>query len=91
MNDLLERLQNVFRSAFDDEGLVLENATTAHDIEGWDSMMHINLIIGIEKCFHIKFATAEISALKGEGQNIGTLVRLIERKLDRGRSQGTAV
>lgn len=76
-------LQDVFRQVFGDDEIVLRDTTTADDIDGWDSMMHINLIIAIEKRFGVKFATAEISRMKGEDQNVGTLVQLLEHKLSR--------
>jgi len=54
---------------------------TADDISGWDSLAHINLIVTMEKRFKIKFATAEISKLKEDGQNIGTFMSLVNKKL----------
>jgi acyl carrier protein len=81
MNELAEDLQSVFREVFDDESLVLTGNMTATDIDGWDSLMNINLIIALEARFGIKFATAEISGLKAKGQNIGTLLKLVASKI----------
>jgi acyl carrier protein len=81
MNELAKDLQDVFREVFDDESIVLKVSMTAMDIEGWDSLMNINLIIALEERFGIKFATAEISGLKAKGQNIGTLLKLIASKM----------
>jgi acyl carrier protein len=53
---------------------------TADDIPDWDSLGNINLIIGIEESFGVKFATAEISMLKEKGQNVGSLMRLVASK-----------
>jgi acyl carrier protein len=86
MDDLYDDLQRVFRTVFDDDGLVLHDAMTAQDVDGWDSMRHIHLIIAIEHLFKIKFANAEISGLNGDDQNIGTLRSLIARKLGRGEN-----
>ena len=83
MNDLLEPLQDVFRDVFDDDELIVAEETTAADVDGWDSLMHINLIIAVEKRFGIAFATAEISNLKGIDQNVGTFRQLIANKLER--------
>lgn len=80
-SSVLEQMQSVFRSVFGDDELTLRDEMTADDIEGWDSMAHINLIIALEKHFKIKFATAEISGLKADGQNIGTFAALVGRKL----------
>ena len=81
MEQLRLDMQQVFREVFDDEHLELEDSMTAEHIQGWDSLMHINLIIAVEKRFRIKFATAEIAALKGDDQNVGTFVHLVARKL----------
>jgi acyl carrier protein len=80
MSNTLTELQDVFRQVFDDEDIELTESTTADDIDGWDSMMHINLIIAIEKRFGVKFAAAEIASMKAEGQNLGGLLQLLEKK-----------
>lgn len=87
MNDLQEQLQDVFRDVFDDDEIVLTSDVSAKDIEGWDSLQHINLVIAIERRFKVKFATAEISRLKEPDQNVGTLIRLIGQKLPGPRSE----
>ena len=56
------------------------DATTAADVDGWDSMAHINLIVAIEKKFGVKFTAADIASMRGEGQNVGRLVELIATK-----------
>ena len=81
MAELRDRIQEIFRDIFEDDDLVLRDSMTAHDLEGWDSLAHINLIIAVESELGIRFATAEISALKGPAQNVGTFVNLIETKL----------
>jgi acyl carrier protein len=81
MTDLLDRLQTVFRDVFDDDAIALQDSMTADDIEGWDSLMHINLIIAVEKRFGVRFAAAEIAGLKTEGQNIGTFTALLASKI----------
>ena len=80
MDPIRSELQDVFRQVFGDDDIVIQDTTTADDIDGWDSMMHINLIIALEKRFRVKFAAAEIAGLKSEGQNVGGLVQLLERK-----------
>lgn len=84
MNDLHETLESVFRNVFGDDSLVLRDEMSADDIEGWDSLMHVDLVIALERRFRIKFATAEIARLKAKGQNVGSLIALISRKLDGG-------
>lgn len=80
-DDVFPRLQAVLREVFGDDTLVVSDATTADDVDGWDSLMHVNIVIAIEKRFGVKFAAAEIAALKGEGQNLGTFRALLTKKL----------
>ncbi len=74
---LLEQIQKIFRDVLDDEEIVLEPATTADDVEGWDSLTHIQLIVAIEKHFKIKFTSKEILSWK----NVGELVDCLASKL----------
>jgi acyl carrier protein len=80
MEEIRKQVEDVFREVFDDADLSLRNEMTADNIDGWDSLRHIDVIIAIEKRLHVKFATAEISRLKDEGSNIGTLLELVARK-----------
>lgn len=80
MENLRNDIQDVFRAVFEDEQLVLRDDMTAANVEGWDSLTHINLIIAIEKKLGIRFATAEISRLNDQGQNVGTMLEMIKRK-----------
>ena len=80
MSDLQEQLEAVFADVFG-RTIPLSDELSAKDVEDWDSLQHINLIVAIEKRFRIRFATAEISSLKGDDQTVGTLLRLLERKL----------
>jgi acyl carrier protein len=79
MNDVHTRLTAIFRDVFDDESLVLRDDLTAEDVENWDSLTHINLIVAIEKEFRIRFTTAEVSGLK----NVGELEALAAAKVNR--------
>lgn len=80
MADVRAVLQEVFRQVFDDPTIVLRDEMTAADVEGWDSVTHIDLLIAVEKALGIRFATAEMSRLKEPDQNIGSFIRLIESK-----------
>ncbi|MCX4249597.1 MAG: acyl carrier protein [Bacilli bacterium] len=71
--ELLERLTNVFRSVFDDEEINITESTTAADIEDWDSLEHINLLVAVEQEFNIKFNMNEVSNMK----NVGEMVDII--------------
>lgn len=76
-NEIYEKLNTVFQDVFDDESIEVNDATTANDIEDWDSLEHINLVVAVEKCFNIKFNMGEVAALK----NVGEMVDLIEKKI----------
>jgi acyl carrier protein len=76
-------LQAVFRRVFDDDELVISDATTATDVDGWDSMAHVNLIIAIEKRFGVNFTGADLATMRGPGQTVGNLVGLIAAKTDK--------
>jgi acyl carrier protein len=80
MSALLEEVNAVVRDVFADDAITLSETSTAGDVDGWDSLMHLNVIIALEKRFKIRFSTAEISDLKEEGKNIGTLLDLIAAK-----------
>jgi acyl carrier protein len=81
---LQSELQEVFREVFDDDSLAVSESTSAADIDGWDSMAHINLIIAIEKQFRVKFAAAEIAALGRRGQTVGNMIQLLQTKMNQG-------
>jgi acyl carrier protein len=75
-DQLRSRVTGTFRNVFGDSNLVISDGMTAQDVEQWDSLTHINLIVAIEREFRIKFTTGEVSNLK----NVGELVSLIQRK-----------
>lgn len=77
MAETKEKLERVFRDVFDKRDLKIFDSMTANDIEEWDSLMHINLIIAIEKEFSIKFTVTELAQLR----DVGDTIRLIEKKL----------
>ena len=70
---LRERLTEVFREVFDDETLELSDATTARDVDGWDSLQHITLILAVEREFSIRVTAAEAGLLA----NVGELLALV--------------
>ncbi len=76
MENRLERLNQVFRDVFDDDELNITRQTTAKDVEGWDSLMHVTLVVNVEKAFKVKFSSSEVAAL----QNVGELLDLINAR-----------
>lgn len=66
--EVYEKLNEVFRDIFDDENISVNDATTADDIEDWDSLEHINLVVAVEKKFNIKFNMGEVNGFKNVGE-----------------------
>jgi acyl carrier protein len=72
-----ETLNQIFCMVFDDDTIQIHPATTANDIDGWDSLSHVNLITTIEARFNIRFTQKELL----KQRNVGDLMVDIERKL----------
>ena len=77
MSDFEDRVQDVFREVFDKEDLVIYNEMQAKDVEGWDSLTHITLIMTIEDTFKIKFTTREVMGF----QNVGEMLNCLRGKI----------
>lgn len=71
--EILEKLTAIFKDELDNDDLVLTNETTAEDIEEWDSLSHIQLIVAIEKAFKIRFTSSEIQSWNNVGEMISSL------------------
>lgn len=72
-DEVYEKLNEVFQDIFDDDMITVTDATCADDIEGWDSLEHINLIAAVEQEFGIKFNMGQIVSMK----NVGEMVDII--------------
>jgi acyl carrier protein len=75
-DEILARLTEIFRKTFDDDRLTVTHDMTAADVEAWDSLSHINLILAVERAFEIRLTTREVRAMK----NVGDFVGLIAKK-----------
>lgn len=75
--EVFERINEVFRDVFEDDDITVTDATTADDIDGWDSLEHINLVNAIEQEFDIKFTMGQIVSMK----NVGEMADIIISKL----------
>ena len=74
---IYQRLTEIFRDVFDEDSIEVTPKLSADDVDGWDSLTHIRLILTIEKAFKIKFSTSEIGKL----EKVGDLVALIQGKV----------
>ena len=76
-DEIFDKLNEIFREYFDDETIELQEETTAEDIEDWDSLEHINLIVTIENEFGMKFTMGEVTTMK----NVGAMVDIIADRI----------
>lgn len=74
---IYEELDEVFQDVFDDESIHVTADTTAKDIEDWDSLEHINLVVAIENHFGMKFNMNEVTTMK----NVGEMVQIIKERI----------
>lgn len=74
--DILQRLTNVFQEVFDDRSLVVRPEMTANDVERWDSLSHVDMIISVEEEFAIRIPTLEVMGLK----NVGDLIQIVRSR-----------
>ena len=76
MDQILERLTNVFQDVFDDDSIILTENSTADDIEEWDSLNQIRIILACEKEFDIKLNARDINTLENVGAMLDHLRKL---------------
>jgi acyl carrier protein len=74
---ILEQLHDIFRNVLDHDQVALTENTTADDVDDWDSLNHIQLIVAIEKHFKIRFTSREIQSWN----NVGEMLTCIEAKM----------
>lgn len=71
--NMLKRLTEVFQDVFDDDEIVVRDETTAEDVDDWDSLMHITLVLAVEKEFDLRLKAAEVGKLA----NVGALLDIM--------------
>ena len=75
--EILERLEAIFRDTLDNDDISLTEATTAKDVDDWDSLNHVQLVYAIEQRFRIEFNAIEVQTWK----NVGQMIESIQMKL----------
>lgn len=75
--DIIKGVNELFIEILDETDIVLSKETTASDIDEWDSLNHIQLVVAIEKRFNIRFAAGEVTGFK----NVGQMCESIQEKL----------
>lgn len=77
MNDIKAEVNEIFKKVFNDNGIQISDETTANDIEGWDSLTHMDLISAVENHFNIKFGLKDLTKMN----SVGALIGIINIKL----------
>lgn len=72
-NEILRKINSVFGEVLDNSTLILNEKTQAADVEDWDSLTHIQLVVAVEKKFRIRFTSKEIQSWKNVGEMIGSI------------------
>lgn len=75
--ELRDRLNEIFCEVFDDDDIKITPEMTANDVDGWDSLSHVNLIVAIETKFNIRFNQKELLTFK----NVDDLLNCIRTKI----------
>lgn len=74
--DMMEEVRDVFRRVFEQDDLHVTRETVAADVPGWDSLMHVTLLLTVERELGVRFTTSEIAGL----QNVGEIADLVVAK-----------
>ena len=73
--EILHKVEEVFRDVLDNDEITLAEATTANDIDEWDSLTHVELVRAVEKAFGIRFTSAEILSWKNVGEMVASVAK----------------
>jgi acyl carrier protein len=76
-SEIIGQMSNIFRDVLDNDAITLSENTTANDVEEWDSLSHIQLVVAVEKHFKVRFTTFELTSYK----NVGDMADGIMKKL----------
>lgn len=77
MNAHLDKLTTVFRQAFENPSLVIDEGTGRKDVLGWDSLKHMKLMVAVEKAFGVRFSAGEVASFV----NVGKMLSALDKKL----------
>lgn len=75
--EILDKVSQVFADTLDEDTVTLTESSTADDVEGWDSLTHVQLVVAVEKKLKVRFTAKEIQSWK----NVGEMIDSISSKL----------
>lgn len=75
-NEILQQVASILRDILNNPTLVVDENTSATDVDRWDSLAHVNILMTVERTFGVRFSLGEIKQLR----NVGEMVRLVEEK-----------
>lgn len=76
--EVYQELNEVFREVFDDDSITVTDQTTSADIEGWDSLEHVNLVVAVETRFNFEFGIGEVNGMKNVGEMVDIILQRAE-------------
>lgn len=76
-NDILKQFSTIFIDILDNDKIVILEATTANDVEEWDSLSHIQLVVAVEKHFNVRFTSKEIQGWNNVGEMIDSTINKV--------------
>lgn len=74
-NDVMKRLQAIFRDVFGDNELIIDRGTNSNDIDGWDSLTHITILEAVQDEFALNFSLDEMIELNDVGKIVDAIIR----------------
>ena len=75
LQEVISQVNDIFKRELDNDDIEVKYETTANDIEEWDSLTHIQLVVAIEKHFKIRFTSSEIQGFKNVGEMSEAIVK----------------
>ena len=72
--EVLEKVNVIFKRIFENDNLLIDMSTTADDVEEWDSLNHTLMIVEVEKFFNLKFKLKEVLGFQNVGDMVNTIV-----------------
>ena len=72
--EVYERMMPIFQDVFDDDTLDVQADTAASDVDGWDSLAHIRLIVALEQAFRVRFSAAEVSRFQRVADVVASII-----------------